>query len=172
MGSKAKILYRKKTRELLFRIIFQMTISGDFTEKAKDAFLADTSLYIGDVDENIPIGCIFDRERGETPDLNYLNFAFLCVSDNIGDIDKILAGASEKWSIGRMSNTDLAILRLAAAEILYIDTIDDATSIAEAVVMAKKYGTENSPAFVNGILGTVARSKTGDEPVKTVGGSS
>ena len=163
MSSNTKTRYRKKTRELLVRIMFQMTISGDFSDKSKEAYLADTSLYIGDVSENTPIGCIFDQMKGETPDLPYLNFAFKCVSENIAEIDGILDGASKKWSIKRMSNIDLAILRVAAAELLYVETIDDATSITEAIVLAKKYSTENSPAFINGILGAVSRLKEGDK---------
>ena len=158
MSSKAKTKYRKKTRELLIRMVFQMTVSGDFSDMAKDVFLADTSLYIGDVAENMPVGCIFDQAKEEVPDLNYFNFAFRCISDNIEEIDSFLEGASKKWSIERMSNMDLAILRVATAELLYIDKIDDATSISEAVVLARKYSSENSPSFINGILGAISRA--------------
>lgn len=58
-----------------------------------------------------------------------------------------------------MPKTDLAVLRVAACEILYMDDIPDAVSINEAVDLAKKYGTENSPSYVNGILGALASSK-------------
>ena len=153
--------YRKKTRELLMRLVFQMTVSGDFSDAARDAFLADPSLYLGDVRGDTPLGCIFDEAAGEHPDMPYFDWAFRCVRDNLPELDRVLKAASEKWPLGRMNPVDLAILRLAAAEIIYVENIDDSTSINEAVLLAKKYGSEKSPTFVNGILGTVARSKTG-----------
>ena len=167
MDKKAKPKYRKKTRELLMRIIFQMTISGDYSDKAKDAFLSDTSLYTGDVEQNEPVGCIFDKAGNESPDLPYLNYVFQSVLDNIAEIDRILEATSKKWAVGRMSAIDLAILRIAVAEMLYADFIDDATSINEAVLMAKKYSSENSPSFINGILGAVTRSEERTARVKT-----
>ena len=158
--------YRKKTRELLIKLVFQMSSSpspssssrGDFSEDAKDAFLADTSLYMGDVENDTPPGCIFDEAAGEKPDLPYLDWAFFCLRDNLSEVDSVISAASEKWAIDRMATVDLAILRVAVAELLYLDGIDSATSISEAVLMAKKYGSERSAPFVNGILGTIARS--------------
>jgi N utilization substance protein B len=58
-----------------------------------------------------------------------------------------------------MAKVDLSILRLSAAEILYLSDIPDSASINEAVEMAKKYGGEDSGKFINGILGKVVRSK-------------
>ena len=152
-----KTIYRKKTRELLMRLIFQMTATGGFSDGAKDAFLADTSLYKGDVRDDEPLGCIFDEGLGENPDLPYFNWAFLCVRDHLAEIDGIVADVSEGWSVDRIGTTELAIIRVAAAEILYIDEIDAGTAVNEAVLMAKKYGTEKSAPFVNGVLGAVAR---------------
>ena len=156
----AKTTFRKKTRELLMRLIFQMTATGDFSDEAKEAFLADTSLYNGNVQEDKPPGCIFDETNGEQPDMPYLNWAFACVRDNLSEIDRILTDASEKWSIGRMSIVDLSILRVAVAELLFMEDIDEGVSVNEAVVMAKKYGTGKSAAFINGVLGAVARSES------------
>jgi len=149
--------YRKKTRELLVRLIFQMTVTGDFSDAAKDAFLEDTSLYSGDVREGSPIGCIFDEGAGESPDMNYFIWAFACVRDHIDEIDAALSGASEGWSVKRIGTTELAILRVAAAELMYIDGIDAGVSVNEAVLLAKRYGSEHSASFVNGVLGTLAR---------------
>ena len=59
----------------------------------------------------------------------------------------------------RQSEHHPAILRLAVAEILYCDDIPDSVSVNEAVELAKKYGGEEAPKFVNGLLGTVVRSK-------------
>ena len=153
-----KATYRKKTRELLIRLIFQMTSTGDFSDEAKAAFLVDTSLYTGDVGGDMPLGCIFDEAAGEMPDMPYLNWAFACIRDNLPIIDEAISVASEKWSIGRMGIVDLSILRVAVAELLFMDGIDEGVSVNEAVVMAKKYGSAKSSAFINGVLGAVARS--------------
>ena len=134
-----------------------MASAGDFSDAAKDKFLDDKSLYIGDVSEDVPPGCIFDEARGEEPDLPYLEMCFECLRDNLAEIDGAIETASEKWALERMSTVDLAILRVAAAELLYIEEIEDSVSVNEAVLMAKKYGSDKSSVFINGILGTIAR---------------
>ena len=152
-----KTKYRKKTRELLMRLIFQMSSAGDFSDEAKDAFLNDTSLYTGDIREEEPLGCLFDEAAGESPDMPYFNWAFQCIRDNLTDIDTALTEASDGWTLQRMGIADLAIMRVAAAELLYIDGIDTGVSVNEAVNLSKKYGSEKSASFVNGVLGTIAR---------------
>jgi len=155
---KLKTKYRKKTRELLMRLIFQMSAADDFSDEAKEAYLADTSLYLDDVS-----GCIFDEASCESPDMAYFEYAFQCVRDNLTEIDAELTKASQGWAVQRMGSTDRAVLRVAAAELMYIDGIDAGVSINEAVLLAKKYGTEKSASFVNGVLGTIARRSTGTE---------
>ena len=58
-----------------------------------------------------------------------------------------------------MPKTDLAVLRLAVCEILFLDEMPDSVSINEAVELAKKYGEEKSSSYINGILGSISRSK-------------
>ena len=157
-----KTVFRRKTRELLIRLVFQMTSTGDFSDEAKAVFLADTSLYTGDVREDTPLGCIFHETAGEGPDMPYLDWAFACVRENLEEIDRAISGASEKWSIERMNIVDLSILRVAVAELLFMEDIDEGISVNEAVVMAKKYGSEKSAAFVNGVLGALARKGAGE----------
>ena len=67
---------------------------------------------------------------------------------------------SKRWSISRIPKTDLAVLRLAVCEILFMKDIPDSVAINEAVELARAYGEENSPSYVNGILGAIAREKT------------
>ena len=71
---------------------------------------------------------------------------------NLESIDAELQVTSKNWKLHRMPIVDLSILRLATYEILYIDEIDAATSINEAVEIAKSYSTPNSPKFINGVL--------------------
>lgn len=72
------------------------------------------------------------------------------------EIDAQIAAKSRNWAISRMSRVDLNILRLAAFELLYRDDIPKNVTINEAIEVAKKFGTEESPAFVNGILDEIA----------------
>ncbi|RNC68613.1 MAG: transcription antitermination factor NusB [Desulfuromonadales bacterium] len=71
-------------------------------------------------------------------------------------IDERIAGKSKNWAISRMAKVDLNILRLAVFELLYRDDIPKNVTINEAIEVAKKYGTEESPGFVNGILDEIA----------------
>lgn len=74
------------------------------------------------------------------------------------EIDEHLESISENWSVGRMPIMDRAILRLAMFEMLYVDDVPTSVSINEAVELAKEFGGEDdSPRFVNGMLGRVAR---------------
>ncbi len=74
-------------------------------------------------------------------------------------IDEAIASCSSHWKPGRMARATLAILRIAVCEIYYFDDIPDSVSINEAVELAKVYGGDDDPAFVNGILGAVEKKK-------------
>ncbi len=86
------------------------------------------------------------------------------------EIDSKIAGKSKNWSIARMSRVDLNILRLAIFELLFRADIPRNVTINEAVEIAKKFGTEDSPAFVNGILDEVAAGMDGEKSSETVSG--
>ena len=84
------------------------------------------------------------------------------VVDNRDDIDARLASTSENWTVDRMPVVDRAILRLAAYEMIYVDEVPVSVAINEAVELAKSYGGEDeSPRFVNGVLGRIARALEG-----------
>ena len=68
------------------------------------------------------------------------------------EIDEMINHASKNWKTTRMAKAELSILRLAAYEIKYEDDIPVSVSINEAVELAKLYGSDHGPAFVNGIL--------------------
>ena len=75
-----------------------------------------------------------------------------------GEIDLIIEKAAPEWPIAKINKIDLAILRLATWEILEDKTPAKAV-IDEAVELAKEYGSEASPSFVNGVLGTILNAK-------------
>ncbi len=74
------------------------------------------------------------------------------VSAHQADIDRHLAAASEHWRLDRMSPVDRNILRIALYEMLYRDDIPPRVSINEAIELAKRFGSQDSSAFINGVL--------------------
>lgn len=78
------------------------------------------------------------------------------IFENNGEtVDAAIAAHSKKWSIGHMAKVELSILRLGVCEILYCDEIHESITINECVELTKKYATEKSARFVNGILAAV-----------------
>jgi N utilization substance protein B len=76
-------------------------------------------------------------------------------------IDELLSTYSRGWSLDRMPAVDRTILRLGAYELLWRDDVPDAVVIDEAVSMAKDLSTDESPGFVNGLLGQLLEMKSG-----------
>jgi len=77
--------------------------------------------------------------------------------DKGDELDARISAKSPNWSISRMGKIDLAIIRLAAYELIYREDIPKNVTINEAIEIAKKYGSEESPAFVNGILDEISK---------------
>lgn len=80
------------------------------------------------------------------------------VLSNSEAIDRKIEEKSKNWSIARMAKVDLNILRLAVFELFYRPDIPKNVTINEAIEVAKKFGAEDSPAFINGILDEIASS--------------
>lgn len=76
------------------------------------------------------------------------------------EIDVLLAEASEGWSLERMPAVDRNVLRLGVYELLYVDDVPDAVAISEAMTLVRDLSTDESPAFVNGVLGAIQRTRT------------
>ena len=74
------------------------------------------------------------------------------VMANRSAIDKKIRGQSKNWAISRMAKVDLNILRLALFELMFREDIPRNVTINEAIEVAKKFGSEESPAFINGML--------------------
>ena len=71
-------------------------------------------------------------------------------------IDELLTEHSEGWSVARMPAVDRALLRIGLYELLWVDEIDDPVAITEAVELARTFSTDDSPRFVNGVLGRIS----------------
>lgn len=78
------------------------------------------------------------------------------VRENLAEIDRLISEKSKNWTIARMARVDLSILRMAIFELLFRSDIPRNVTINEAIEVAKKFGTEDSPSFINGILDEVA----------------
>ena len=81
------------------------------------------------------------------------------VSDHETELDEIIAAASERWSLERMGRTDLAILRMAAFELLQRPETPSAVVISEAAAIAEELSAEGSPKFVQGVLSKIAAQR-------------
>lgn len=89
------------------------------------------------------------------------------VTGNLGLLDDVLGTHSEGWTVDRMPAVDRAVLRLALYELLVRDDVPDAVVIDEAVELAKSLSTDESPRFVNGVLGRVLRERPARRPLPT-----
>jgi N utilization substance protein B len=74
-------------------------------------------------------------------------------------IDEVLASYSEGWTLDRMPAVDRNVLRMGVYELLYVDDVPDAVAVSEAMALVRDLSTDESPQFVNGILGAVVRNK-------------
>ena len=80
------------------------------------------------------------------------------VYEHLEDIDAVLRKTSKNWSLDRMARLDLSLMRLAGFELMYMPSTPSRVVINEAVEIAKRYGTKDTSAFLNGVLDKVARS--------------
>lgn len=102
----------------------------------------------------------FDRERRIAPaSRGYLERIVRLVAEHREAIDAALQAALTNWRLDRLAAIDRNILRVAAAEMLFIEEVPPPVSIQEAIVLAEKYGTAESPRFVNGVLDALMRQQ-------------
>lgn len=129
----------------------------------KQAFLA---LYQADLTEQ-PVGEILTRWRSYRGDLD--EHAAILVSGverELEEIDALLSEVSEGWPVHRMSVVDRTIMRLALYEMLHVDDVPAEVAISEAMEIAKGFSSDESPAFVGGVLRGAAARKTERDKVE------
>jgi transcription antitermination protein NusB len=101
----------------------------------------------------------FEQERSIADESReYIRTLVENVAKNREEIDRQLEHSLTNWRIERLSMIDRNILRLAAAEMLYEKEVPPAVAIQEAIMLAEKYGTNESPRFVNGVLDALRKS--------------
>ena len=137
---------RRETRDATVKFIF----SDDFSQVRKDMETDEerVSNFFRDYD-----GCSADAI-----DMAYVNVVVDGVKSHQDEIDKLISEHTDNWATDRMAKMDIAILRVAIFEMLYMEDIPESVSINEAVELAKKYSHDDAGTFVNGILGGIYRS--------------
>jgi N utilization substance protein B len=98
-------------------------------------------------------------EAGEGPTNDYTDVLVRGVVENQDRIDELLSTYSEGWTLARMPAVDRNVLRIGVFELLYVDDVPDAVAMTEAVSLVRDLSTDESPTFVNGILGAIAKSE-------------
>ena len=94
-------------------------------------------------------------EAGEGPSNPYVEVLVRGVAEHRSRIDELLTEYSEGWALNRMPAVDRSVLRMGVYELLWADDVPDAVVIDEAVELAKALSTDDSPAYVNGVLGAI-----------------
>ena len=134
-------MVRKELREHIFKMLFQI----EFNEA-------------GEMPEHL--NYYFETlEDAAEKDKKYIQNKYEAVVSRVPEIDRILNENAKGWKTSRMNKVDLTILRLAVYELKWDDEIPVGVAINEAVELAKRFGGDDSPAFVNGVLGRVAEQE-------------
>ena len=90
-------------------------------------------------------------------DADYIREKYEKIAEKLDDIDKAINEKTKGWDTDRMAKVELTIIRLAVYEIKHDDSVPTGVAINEAVELAKKFGQDGSPAFVNGVLAKFAQ---------------
>ena len=125
---------RKRSREIAMKLLFSMEISKNSYEETIETFVEDYEMDL------------------KTIDLEYIKEVMKSVVDHKEEIDEIIKNSLINWTIDRVSKVNLTIVRLAIAEMLYINDVPEVVAINEAIELTKKYSDDNSVSFVNGAL--------------------
>jgi N utilization substance protein B len=81
------------------------------------------------------------------------------VTEHRERIDELLTSYSSGWTLERMPSVDRNVLRIGVFEVLYADDVPDAVAVSEALALVRELSTDESPSFVNGVLGAIVRNK-------------
>jgi N utilization substance protein B len=96
---------------------------------------------------------------GDRPTNDYTVTLVRGVADRLERIDELISRYAEGWSLDRMPAVDRNVLRIGVYEVLWVDDVPDAVAVSEALHLVRELSTDESPAFVNGVLGNIVRDK-------------
>lgn len=144
---------RREVREHVFRQLF----TAQFYRENEEEISEQMALYFTHPAEDELDFPSCELEAEEQEEVLQKTRAVL---EHLDGIDSLIGKTSRGWTVERMNRADLAILRLGVYELLYDGEIPSGVAINEAVLLARKFGGEDSYSFVNGILGKIQREKS------------
>ncbi len=133
---------RREMREQIFRLLFRI-------EFHPEEELPEQLVYLADDEDGVL------AEDVSQKDIDYIQKKAAAAAVLADEIDGRINAVAKGWKTNRMGKVELAIIRLAVYEMEYDDDIPTGVAINEAVELAKKYGTDEAPSFVNGILAKI-----------------
>ena len=155
-GSEVTNMTRGNARELAVHLIYSREFTGEEPELVIAARL-DKEYYAKLSQENQVY-----EERPSRAQRAYIDQVVLGVANRIDALNEIISKYSIGWDISRISRLTRTVMQLAIFEILYVEDVPTGVAISEAVRIVKMYDGDEAGAFVNGILGTFARSLTSE----------
>ncbi len=133
---------RREIRERIFKLLFRIEFNeGEEMQRQKELFFDDAEVF---------------REDCPEKDKTEISEKYDAIAAHLAEIDEMINEKAEGWNTKRMGKVDLTIIRLAVYEIRYDEQVPTGVAINEAVELAKKFGQNESPAFVNGVLAKFA----------------
>lgn len=126
-------------RESAMKLMYQMEINNDFSQDAISLFVNDNEL--------------------KSDEKSYLYEVVNGIKEHINIIDETIEKYSRGWNVNRIAKVDLSILRIAIYEIMFKKDTPYQVSINEAVDVSKKFSTEDSSKFINGLLGAFIKAE-------------
>ena len=143
---------RGNARELAVHLIYAREFTGDEPQMVIASRLEKE--YYGKLSEESPVY----EDRPSRAQRAYIDNVVMGVANRVDELNETIGKLSVGWDISRISRLARTVMQLAIFEILYVDDVPIGAAIAEAVRIAKLYDGDEAGAFVNGILGTFARS--------------
>lgn len=152
------MMKRRDAREAVLCMLFDYSFHSE--EKPEELL----ELYLENYyDENEK--CISSQIRED----RYFSKTYFGVISNLDEIDAIIESCSQKWNKKRISRISVSIMRIAIYEMLYCEDIPCEVAINEAVELAKRFDTEESYTFVNGVLGAAEKVIAAQKEAKESG---
>ncbi|MCR5269173.1 MAG: transcription antitermination factor NusB [Lachnospiraceae bacterium] len=141
---------RAQIREDIFKLLFRIEFNSVEDMPSQIAHFFDNPQMGEDSEDG-------DCRIGEQ-DMQYITQKYEQIVNRIPELDALIDSAAKGWKSSRLGKVDLTILRLAVYEMKYDEDIPVGVAINEAVELAKKFGQDESPSFINGILAKLAKS--------------